>query len=86
MNKLYHSAPFSQGAAADAPLPPVCTAPPPGAECGPFVDATCAAIFSEPRQGVDNTAGYLASLLAQIAYDNMADNRRVARPAGGAGE
>ncbi|KAL4421716.1 hypothetical protein ABPG77_002332 [Micractinium sp. CCAP 211/92] len=63
-----------QGAAADAPLPPVCTAPPPGAECGPFVDATCAAIFSEPRQGVDNTAGYLASLLAQIAtWEDTAD-------------
>lgn len=64
----------AQCAAADAPLPAVCTAPPPDAQCGTFVDGTCAAIFSDHLPVEDTTAGYLASLLAQIAYDNMADN------------
>lgn len=66
-----------QCASADAPLPAVCTAPPADSQCEPYVDGTCAAIFSEVRSAEDTTAGYLASLLAQIAYDNMADNRSV---------
>lgn len=45
------------------------------------MDGTCAAIFSDHLPVEDTTAGYLASLLAQIAYDNMADNRRVTRAA-----